>query len=398
MVRLRRARRPRRLTTHRSARARVPTGLACAAQPPGRQHQKPAQPIHQTFLLPLERRPRHPLPQSWRCHRARQPQYLRGQALHGSRPRCRKRARPACSQRRRRSRLRPSPLCDRHRRSPAGFFADRAGPRDGDANEFAAKRRVPVDEQRFGSSVTALTTRRPPARSAAIAVSSNAGSLAPPPTKMASGEARPQCGGRGMLPRFRVPARRRPRRCGGCTPRGQRAFRSRSRASRVGEHPFDRDRTGAGADVPQQLAAARRQRRERYRADLAFGDLAVVLEKIVRKARSAGDDPRIRRSFDLDGERVEGIDGIEIVRGRRRGAKALARAAERFEYGEPRRAEARLRKQPAKPPARRRRKSMPVCGRQAANAGAPDRACGRVPRGAPFRQRPAEPCRRQAES
>ncbi len=56
---------------------------------------------------------------------------------------------------------------------------------------------------------------------------------------------------------------------------------------RIGEHPFDRDRAGAGADVPQQLAAARRQRRQRDRTDLALGDLAVMLEQGIGDAGRA---------------------------------------------------------------------------------------------------------------
>ena len=45
------------------------------------------------------------------------------------------------------------------------------------------------------------------------------------------------------------------------------------------------DRAGAGADVPQQLAPARREGRQRDGADLALGDLAVMLEQRVRQAR-----------------------------------------------------------------------------------------------------------------
>src|ERR1700692_1823637 len=51
----------------------------------------------------------------------------------------------------------------------------------------------------------------------------------------------------------------------------------------VGEQPFDRDRAGAGADIPEALAAARRQARQHERTNLALGDLPVMLEEIVRK-------------------------------------------------------------------------------------------------------------------
>ena len=57
---------------------------------------------------------------------------------------------------------------------------------------------------------------------------------------------------------------------------------------RIGQHPLDRDRAGAGADVPQQFAAPRRERRQRHRAHLALGDLAVMLEQIVGEAGRCG--------------------------------------------------------------------------------------------------------------
>ena len=75
-----------------------------------------------------------------------------------------------------------------------------------------------------------------------------------------------------------------------------RALLDRDRAHcRVGQHPFDRDRAGAGADVPEQFAAARRQRRQRHRAHLALGDLTVMLEKFVGEAGRSRDDARIGR-------------------------------------------------------------------------------------------------------
>jgi hypothetical protein len=88
----------------------------------------------------------------------------------------------------------------------------------------------------------------------------------------------------------------------------------RDRAQRhVRQHPFDRDRAGAGADVPQRLAAARRQRRQRDGADLALGDLAVVLEQIVGQPGGARDDPRARRRHHLDRDRVERIDRAKVI-------------------------------------------------------------------------------------
>ena len=70
----------------------------------------------------------------------------------------------------------------------------------------------------------------------------------------------------------------------------------RHRAHRgMGEQPLDGDRARACADVPQQLAPERRQRGQRHRADLALGDLAVMLEQIVGETRREG-DARARRA------------------------------------------------------------------------------------------------------
>ena len=100
---------------------------------------------------------------------------------------------------------------------------------------------------------------------------------------------------------------------------------------RVGEHPFDRDRAGARADVPQQLAAPRRERRERDRADVALGDLAVMLEPVVRQARRARQDARVAVGDDLERDRVERGDVLEreavglAVRGRARAGRPSPR-------------------------------------------------------------------------
>ena len=116
----------------------------------------------------------------------------------------------------------------------------------------------------------------------------HARSLPPPPMKTASGAA----------VRRALPARCLRRPPGPGTPkaaalRRMRAARSGSRldgdgAHRgIGQHPFDGDRARAGADVPQQFAAPRRKRRQRHRADLALGDLAVMLEQMRRPGRRA---------------------------------------------------------------------------------------------------------------
>ena len=135
------------------------------------------------------------------------------------------------------------------------------------------------------SSVTALATRRPPERSAATTASRTPGR--PPRRRRRS---RPAAAVRRALPapRLRRPqarARRTPRRCGECAPRDPAlASIASARSRRIGQQPFDRDRTGAGADVPQQFIAPRRQRRQRHRADLALGDLAVMLEQSIGQA------------------------------------------------------------------------------------------------------------------
>ena len=73
-----------------------------------------------------------------------------------------------------------------------------------------------------------------------------------------------------------------------------------------------RDRAGAGADVPQQFAAARRQRRQRQRADLALGDLAVMLEQVVGQARRQRQDARASAPPRPRSPDVERIDVVEM--------------------------------------------------------------------------------------
>ncbi len=134
-----------------------------------------------------------------------------------------------------------------------------------------------------------MTTSRPPGRSAAIAASSTrciARAAADehrigrgerdkrlgraPSTTSSSGT--PKRGGVAPDPRGAVGPR----------------FDGDGAHGRVGEQPLDSDGAGAGADVPQQLAPERRQRGQRHRADLALGDLAVMLEQIVGEAGRIG--------------------------------------------------------------------------------------------------------------
>ena len=99
---------------------------------------------------------------------------------------------------------------------------------------------------------------------------------------------------------------------------------------RVGQHPFDGDRARAGPDVPQKLAAPRRERRERDCANVALGDLAVVLERVVRQAGSARQHARVAVGGDFERDGVERGDVVEREALRLRRADALARAAHRL--------------------------------------------------------------------
>ena len=152
---------------------------------------------------------------------------------------------------------------------------------------------------------------------------------------------------------------------------------------RIGQHPFDGDRAGAGADVPQQFAAPRRQRRQRQRADLALGDLAVMLEQIVGEARRQRQDARIRRCFDFDRHDVERID-------RRRASKAVGAGRCGCARPAPPSASSTVSVEPPKPlprqqrarspPGRSRPRSAPGCGVRDAAAAGSGRAAGRAAR------------------
>ena len=182
----------------------------------------------------------------------------------------------------RRSWLYPRPLRDRHGRPPALHRADRRGARHGDAVSSPPSLAWRSSRIASISSVTALATSRPPGGSASIAASSTPSSLPPPPMKIACGARQAgECRGRRAFddgqPWHAEHGRIAPDARGalGIALDGDGAQRW------IGEHPLDRDRAGAGADVPQQFAAARRQRRQGERADLALGDLAVMLEQLV---------------------------------------------------------------------------------------------------------------------
>ncbi len=147
------------------------------------------------------------------------------------------------------------------------------------------------------SSATALTTSRPPGRSAAQPHRARPGAAAPPPTKTASGARQPGQRGRRLAVTHLAPStapsasalRPRPRR-----PVRPRLDRRRRGWPRPRRHHSIADRARAGADIPQQFAGARRQRRQRHRADLALGELAVMLEQGVGQPGGERDHGRAR--------------------------------------------------------------------------------------------------------
>ena len=55
--------------------------------------------------------------------------------------------------------------------------------------------------------------------------------------------------------------------------------------------PFDPDRAGTDADIPEQFAGFRCESRQRQCADFRLRELPVILEPCVGKTRRKGDDP-----------------------------------------------------------------------------------------------------------
>ena len=109
--------------------------------------------------------------------------------------RCSRRSNPCGSRCRWRSAaswLHRRPAHHRQGRTKPMETAERLGERDLQHGELAAVSFVPADELGLASSsVTALTTRRPPRGKASQAVSRTPARLAPPPTNTASGRGKP---------------------------------------------------------------------------------------------------------------------------------------------------------------------------------------------------------------
>ena len=77
----------------------------------------------------------------------------------------------------------------------------------------------------------------------------------------------------------------------------------------VRAQPLDPDRPVARPDVPQQLAGPRREVGEGDGADLALGELPVVVVGVVGQARHLGADRRIGVGDARDGDDVERVAG-----------------------------------------------------------------------------------------
>ena len=101
-------------------------------------------------------------------------------------------------------------------------------------------------------------------------------------------------------------------------------------AGGVVAHPLDRDGAAAGADIPQELAGNGGEGGERGGADLPLGQLAVVVESLVRQAGRAGEQGGAGIGDAFDRERVEvGDVGLVPV------AAAFLRAAHAFQDRDP---------------------------------------------------------------
>ncbi len=240
-------------------------------------------------------------------------------------------------------------------------------------------------------------------RSAAIAASSTPASLRAAADEDRVGRRQAgERGGRGALDDLEARARRTPRRCGGCARRGRRAPRWRCARSDGSASIHSIAIEPEPAPMSHSSSPrARRERRQRHGADLALGDLAVMLEQIVGEAgRAAASTRASRRGFNLDRHDVERVDVVEVeavgassLRMRSRGPPSASSTVSR-DAPKPRLGEQRARA----PPARRRPRSAPARARPDADAGGSGRAarpCSDT--SVDVRQRPAEPRGGEAE-
>ena len=103
---------------------------------------------------------------------------------------------------------------------------------------------------------------------------------------------------------------------------------------RMAQQPFDGDGASAKADVPEQLALTRRERRQRDSPNIALRQLAVAFEKVVIKSGRQADHSALRTGGDFYAHEVERADAgyfepVCAVMGH-----ALFRAAQIFEHGD----------------------------------------------------------------
>src|SRR5262249_32449104 len=102
----------------------------------------------------------------------------------------------------------------------------------------------------------------------------------------------------------------------------------------VTQQPLDGHGPGAAADIPQQFAGTRRERRQRHGPDLALGDLTIVLENVVWQARGKRNDPGVGAGLHFDGDEIQRLDVVQAVAIGGRGGNALARSPHGLQHTE----------------------------------------------------------------
>ena len=210
----------------------------------------------------------------------------------------------------------------------------------------------------------------------------NRASPMPPPTKIASGGGKPSSAS-GAARHHDAQCRDAERSGVARDHRGARriALDRDGRAALAGAQPFDRDRAATRADIPQGLARQRGERGEGRGADLALGQLAVMLEDVVGKTGAAA------AALGRPGRRRQAI-AIVLRSGTRRSPQDCASSAtmasrapaEMGEHGEPAR--------PPAEPGQAARQPLAACRRPPTGSG-----CGAAARGAAASVSSGRPCK-----
>lgn len=246
---------------------------------------------------------------------------------------------------RRRPRLAHGPLGDGHRLPPAREAADRHGVRDGQLHQFTAVPAVSVGQcglrlqgDRVDHQPAAGGQRRP-----GRVQQARRGQAATDEHRVGGGQSdQRRRGGAGDHPQARHAERRRV----AGDPLGplRDPFHRHGAAGGVRTHPLDADRARAAADVPQQFAGGRGERAQGRRADVPFGELAVVFVGGVGQAGGGAEPRHVGAGVApaLHGDHVQGVAGrpvpgvgVALVRG-------LVLGAELFQHPHPAGAEAPL--------------------------------------------------------